>query len=227
MEDSPAYNAIISFIYLLGFAAVVGSTIWATARMKKAATAAIPDDECVACGSKAIEVIAVAAYRCTQCGYEGGSGLAKRAAKAHIQAVEAMSSDDKRRSGIGDLVEARTLLLAAQNTLESALTASRIDMMGVGGYERGRAKQNDLTSAAIDMARAQQHIRDASLKLGVLGDTGELDIDFNSQAFGLDIVADNLLVDFMVHGKIAETLARAKEMYAAVDSAIKALPVSG
>ena len=192
--------------------------IW---RMNKAKNAVISDEECVACDSKNVTILGEGTYHCNDCGYEGGSGVAKMQEDAHRATIAAMSDEDKKESGIKDLLEARTLLKAAQGTLSHVGTLSVIDIAGSGGMgDRGNAKQQDLVSAVGELMRAQAHIRDASLKLGD-NNTYDFDIEFDPTVFALDVAFDSMIAGIMVHAQIMTVQKHCQSMLVGVEGALE------
>ena len=219
MNGSDTSSLICNLLMCLGSLAIPGGIAYGIWRMNKASKAPISDNECVACGSKEVTVVAEGAYRCDACGYEGGSGLAKLQDEAHVKGIEAMSDEDKRRTGIADLKQERSLLMGAQGTLAGAARLSVMDMAG-GGGDRGQGKQSELVSAVKDMLEAQHHFRDAVLKLGQNG-TYAFDIEFDTGVFVMDIAADSLIAGVMMHAKIEEAKGHCERMLAAVEEALR------
>lgn len=225
MSDD-AVSLVFNLIFCLASLAIPAGIAFGIWRMNKASKARISDDECVACGSKDVTIVAEGAYRCNACGYEGGSGLAKLQDKARLDAILAMSDDDKRRSGIQDLTQARSLLLGAQGTLAGAATLSVMDLTGVGSGDRGQSKQSELVSAVKDMMEAQQHVRDAAIKLGQNA-TYHFDIDFDPATFALDVTLDSLIAGVVMHAKIEEARGHCSRMLSAVEGALARVPQNG
>jgi ribosomal protein L37AE/L43A len=139
-------------VYNLGLLAVVlvivGVVIWQVVKRTRALRAPISDDECVSCGSKQVTVLGPGTYRCDQCGYEGGSGMAAQKDHEQRERIARMDPAERRASGINDLQEARTLLRA---------------MMGAG-VVIGESS-SAIGVAQSNLAQAKQHLQLASLKL--------------------------------------------------------------
>ncbi len=194
--------------------------------LRKAAKAAISDDVCVACDSRALEWIADGAYRCMKCGYEGGSGQARIREEARLRRIEAMSPEARRESGIADLRDARMHVMSAQGTIAAARSLSTMDMAGLAGADAAREKQQEMANATTELQLAQERISDAAAKLDHPELRGpDLDIDFSSAAFGLDIHFDSLIGDLLVHDKIRKITSATESMLKGVEDALRRLGV--
>jgi len=137
---------IFKIVFVLIIVAVI---IWQAIKRSRALRDPISDNECVSCGSTSVTMLGPNAYRCDQCGYEGGSGVAAKRAQDQLDWIAQMDPALRQESGVKDLHEARTLLLS---TLGSGVT------IGESGAAIGTAQSN--------LAQAKQHLQQASLKLG-------------------------------------------------------------
>jgi len=71
-------------------------------------------ESCVACGSSAVMPIAFETYRCSECGHEGGEGLAEYLLERRRRGFDAMPESERLVSGHKDLLRARDDVRAAQ-----------------------------------------------------------------------------------------------------------------
>ncbi|MCB9754764.1 MAG: hypothetical protein H6713_32925 [Myxococcales bacterium] len=116
---------LIELVIQLGLVLLaLGFAAWQTYRLRRAATEDIASDQCVACDSRALATIAPGVYRCTQCGYQGGPGLAAHEANARAQERAALSPDERSARARACLYEALGALQRAdENPLEANVEA--------------------------------------------------------------------------------------------------------
>ena len=195
--------------------------IWEAFKFDRAAKAEIADDECVACGSKDLEELAPRAYRCLQCGYEGGSGLAEAHEAAARRELDELDPDQKRRKARALVDDARSLLTSARGTLDGAVIASVHDIVGIGGDPSGIAgegseKQQLMQRALQDTEQARRSLEDALYLLGEEGDTGEGE-DIGVGLAAADMYLDSPITDLMMHGRIEQLKDRVKGLLALTD----------
>lgn len=119
---------------------------------------------CAACGASERAEIGVDAYRCVSCGYEGGPGLAAMLEARRRELFALMPVDERRRSALVDLKEAKALTV-------SAIGALRRSFANPGGGPLAHGMSTQYVDAMQLLAEAQQRIADAELKLGVALDT--------------------------------------------------------
>lgn len=147
-DDAKAIGFYYNLFLLVVVLAIVGVVIWQIVKRTRAMKAPISDEECVSCGSKNVTILGPGNYRCNECDYEGGSGMAVKQDQEQRQRIEAMDPAERHASGIKDLHEARTLL--------SAMLGSGV-AIGESSSAIGVAQSN--------LAQAKQHMQLASLKL--------------------------------------------------------------
>ncbi len=128
-------------------------------RWKAAGKAEITDEECVACGARDLHSLGERAYRCLECGYEGGSGLAELHESARRQQWAGWSAAKLHRSAQVDLRQAQRFVLSAQGTLDGAARSAKLDLIGLsgagGGYDGPDETQAAVVSALGDLAEAR------------------------------------------------------------------------
>lgn len=170
-------------------------------------------------------VIAPAAYRCRVCGYEGGDGWgAYREQQRHAKFM-AMDPEARRASARDDLLEARRLLTSGIGDIEHARTLSGLDMIGLTAMSHGEvdgegAEKHDALTAGVGLIlEARGRARDAEMKLGTsLGPAATAEGGGASgMGADLDLHADNIFTDLLVHRDIGRTLDQARVMLHWVD----------
>ncbi len=218
---------VFYLVALLVGAVVVGIPIYKAMRMRRAESEPLADDVCVACNTKNVTILAPSVYRCNQCGFTGGSGMAEYQQQILRERAARMTPKERYLSALQDLRDARLALLGVEGLLQNAANLSTMDMVGMGGgLERGQAKQTALGAAIGQMRQAQEQIRTASTKLATSHMAPEeIGVDFGSAAFMLDVsfVADSFFVDLAVHMRIEKIRQQSKGMLAAVESALQRL----
>lgn len=147
-EDADTFSMIYNLSLLVIFLVIVAVVIWQIVKRTRAMNAPISDDECVSCGSKNVTVLGPGNYRCNECEYEGGSGMAAKQNQEQLDRINQMDPAARHASGVTDLHEARTLLLSM---LGAGVT------IGESSSAIGVAQSN--------LAQAKQHLQMASLKL--------------------------------------------------------------
>lgn len=148
MDNGDGGSLVTLAIYAVIGLAIVGTIIWQVMKRSRAMRAPIGDDECVSCDSRNVTLIGPGIYRCQDCGYEGGPGIAARQAQSQAAAIEQMSPEARRSSGIQDLQEARTMLMSVAGSSDSLVDAS-----------------GSVASMRSNLTLAKQQLQNASLKL--------------------------------------------------------------
>lgn len=219
-------RALFSLIPLLGPLLVGALAVgwWLrNRRLRASMTAAIDDASCVACGSTNLEVVAEGAYRCVDCGYEGGSGRAALQEAAERAAIEKLPMPERRQRARAEFEEARDLVLGALGGLQSVLSHSMHDMLGAG--DKGAAKQAELVSCLGELERAAHGVRRAAMLLG--DDALEVQVpEFDAFAWRFlgDLRGDALPRDFVVHKDIKRIAAEAELMQEGIEAALALTP---
>lgn len=199
-------------------------------RMGNALRADIADDRCVACDSTDIDKVADDAYRCRACGYEGGPGWARMQQEKAAARAAALPPAQRKKEAIQLLSEARTLLLGAKGTMSGALSASRQDMLGLGG-DQGRAgdlseKWGMVNTAMADVAEARNLVKKASMRLrdGIpgFGDDDDPTVGANI----LDRHVDGIAMDLMAHGQIGQMAGHVDGLLGAVEASLEKLGIT-
>lgn len=201
---------------------ILAVALWRAKKLKDAMKAPVRDDICVACNSSNLSILGPNVYRCKECGYEGGSGVAALRDAARAKKVDAMSPEDRRAAGLKDLEEARILLLGCEGIMANAAALSRQDMLGFA-REDGVHKQRELAHAIGEMMAAEKLVASARLKLGDTLDEAAhqaFEVDFASSEFFIDTAADNIFADIAVHSKIKKAAKRAEAMLNGVEGAL-------
>lgn len=199
--------------------------MWRMWKQRRALTADIADDSCVACDSRDLTSLGEDAYLCNACGYEGGSGLVRMQDAAQAEMWASWTPEKRRASALADLKEARTFLRSAEGRVEGAAGASRMDMIGLSsdnGSDVRNTKQTELSGAMGDMEIARKHLRDAQKKLGedvsLLHSGPE-----ETFSWELEQLWDGLLTDLNMHARINETRKRVATLITEVTTAIEAM----
>lgn len=118
---------------------VVGVLVWQGVKRVRAMREPLRDDRCVSCDSVRLSPLGPGRYRCQDCGYVGGSGMAAYQEQKQLEAVSALPTEDRLRGAIRDLEEARTLLRAILDS-SSAFWESG-GGVGMAEADLNRAKQ--------------------------------------------------------------------------------------
>lgn len=206
-------------------------SIWRAFKMDNAMREVSDGQQCVACDSPNTTLVGPAAYRCQDCGYEGGDGWAALARQKREAGFAQMSPEQRRESAKRDLIEARTLLLSGVGELERAASLSRMDMVGLSPYAHaevageGHEKHAAMTSGVGLLLEAKQLAQDAQAKLGIsLGAAAKTcGGGTTNTAAVLDLHLDNLFTDWAVHNDIQRTIVEGQQMQAAVDAVLETL----
>lgn len=99
-------------------------------------------------------------------------------------------------------------LAEAINSLNSAKGWSTFDMIG-GGMISTMIKHNHLGSAKDDIHRVQQALRHFQDELLDIKEHFQIDLKIGNMLTFADYFFDGLIVDWMVHGKISDSLSQA------------------
>ena len=180
------------------------------------------DDRCLACNSVNLTWLDTAAYRCHDCGLEGGSGLGQLKQRRRIESAMTLPPEERRSQALKTLGDARAMVVGAQGTLQAAHSYSMYDIAGFSA-DRGARKQHELFSAVSELIQAQRLVQIATNLLGQTSQPDDLGVDFLSTAFLLDTTFDNLLTDLAVHQEIERLRRMAQDMLEALDTAIAQL----
>lgn len=198
-------------------------------KMNRAMNAAGDASRCTACESTEVMQLAAAAYRCLSCGYEGGDGYAAYKTQQRAAKFAELPEEERRGQAKRKLENARHLLLSGIGDANHALTASALDIVGVGSMAyggssgEGNEKHNMLTAAVGMLLEAKNEMVDSQMLLGRPLFGGLLDGDMGGMGGGLaaaDLHLDNLFTDLLAHGKIQEVLKRAQTMKSAVEQVL-------
>jgi ribosomal protein L37AE/L43A len=196
-------------------------------RMRRSMDEPARDDACVACGNRSVQVVAPAVYRCGQCGYEGGSGLAARRTQQRREQIAGMSPEQRRMSAAQDLLEARTLLTSCLGDIASASSLAVMDLVNISSDPAGEGveKSQQLTAAIGLVLEARAKVADAELKLASnIGATqGELSAGGYLEGV-MDIQGDNIVADLMSMSRISAVGETARKLLADVERALARLP---
>ncbi len=198
-------------------------------KMKKAMNEESTGTSCTACDSTKVQVFAPAAYRCLDCGYEGGDGYAAYKQGQKAARFDQLSPEQRHAKAHEKLLAAQRLLLSGIGDAEHAKTLSGLDIMGIGSQAyggssgEGNEKQLVVTAAVGLMLEAKNDMSDAQLLMGtpifqhvIAGDMGGGSMELASA----DLYLDSLFTDLLAHGRIVEVVERAKSMKDAVDQVL-------
>ena len=182
-------------------------------------------DQCVACEGRNVTLLGPAAYRCNDCGYEGGDGWAARAQAERAAAIRQMPVERRHASARQHLLEARRLLLAGVGEIERARSLSRLDIVGLSPMSygevmgEGHEKQDALTSGVGLLLEAKQLVQTAEVELGIsLGEAARAEGGgLNGAVAAFDLYMDNVFADALAHRNIVQTLDQARAMQSAVE----------
>mgnify|MGYP007022320200 CR=1 FL=1 len=115
---------------------------------------------CVSCQSQDVTLLAARVYRCNQCGYEGGPGMADLLKQRRRMAIERMPPDERRESALNDYREARRLLLSAQGTMKALYAYTYRGNRDEAELERSQ----EAMGIARMVIEALEHIEEAGIK---------------------------------------------------------------
>lgn len=164
----------------------------AARRMANAAKASIPDDECVSCGSREVQVQSAGAYVCLACGYEGGSGRAAIQRDALAERYASLSPE-ARREAVTDHVRTAARILSDDDGTAALGGAAQMVM---GSRELSRDEGFDATRSTLadDLCAAASELELAGTIAGgeVVLSNG-LAVDAKGVARSLLEVQDKLL----------------------------------
>ena len=181
-------------------------------RMNRAMSEDIAGDVCIACNGENLEELGPEAYRCNDCGYEGGSGQTQLMESERQRAFEEMGPAMRIQSARKDLRYAQSLLQSSIGTLESSRRTAVRDLvgtgslMGMGGEVDDR--QNLLTTALGDYEHARRAVLDACSKLRLPDTIAAFESDDIS--FGKWILDDLSLSKFSGALAMMDTIEAAK-----------------
>ena len=203
--------------------------VFQAGKMERAMREASTGSACTACESSNVHVFAAAAYRCLDCGYEGGDGYAAFKQGQKAASYEQLSPQERHAKAHQKLLDAQRLLLSGMGDAEHAMSLSGLDIVGIGSQAYGGAagegneKQNALTAAVGLMLEAKNDMVDAQMLMGtpvfqhvIAGDMGGGSMVLASA----DLYLDNIFTDLLAHGRIREVVERARAMKAAVDDVL-------
>src|SRR5262245_29148002 len=122
-------------------------------RMRAAERAALPSDECLACGSRELDRVAQGVARCRACGFVGGPGMVARQRERRLEALRRLTPAQLRALALTKLCEAQRLLPEAQESIEDAAKRSIVDIVGLSP-DRGVEKLNSFGVAVRHMRTA-------------------------------------------------------------------------
>ncbi len=132
---------------------ITGAFVFAALRWDKkrreALKADISDSECVSCGSKDVTELSPGAYRCNECGYEGGSGVQAAKDEAKKEKVASLSDEDKR-------IKALKIIAEGQRVLDAHLGA-------LSGTDVGEHLVDELIQAESEVGKVVADLKDLQL----------------------------------------------------------------
>lgn len=180
-------------------------------KMRKAMTSTSGGETCVACDSTRTTLLAEGAYRCDDCGYEGGDGYAAMTTANERAAIDRLSPEVRRQKAQDKLVDARRILLGAWGTMKAAKWSSVSDMVGLGGAaslgatgDGGLRKMAELNAVISEMLHAKRDIDDGLYLL--YGDEVPATVGFDDHIShlwaSLDLYMDNVVADLVFHLKL-------------------------
>jgi len=153
--------------------------LFSESRRKKAMGEELNSSECVACDSSDVTSLGPDAYKCNQCGYQGGSGLAAMHESKRLASFDAMDPAERAQSAVADFREAESLLIGCQGSLAGARNAAVTDYLTGSQYAGPDGdmdeKQGLLTSVYQDYDLARRAVKDAAYKLQLPGTVAEFE----------------------------------------------------
>ncbi len=195
-------------------------------KMNRAMREGSTGSSCTACDSANVHVFAPAAYRCLDCGYEGGDGYAAYKQGQKAASFEQLSAEERHARAHRKLLDAQRLLLSGIGDAQHAMKLSGLDIVGIGSQAyggsagEGNEKQMALTAAVGLLLEAKNDMVDAQMLMGtpvfqqvIAGDMGGGSMALASA----DLYLDNIFTDLLAHGRIMEVVNRARTMKDAVD----------
>lgn len=198
-------------------------------KMEKAVNEETSASQCVACSSQSVSTIAERAYRCDDCGYEGGPGWAGLAQQRKAERIAAMSPGARRQRARECLLEAAQLLEVGMADLEQASRESVYDIVGLNvgegfGEGEGAAKLTRLTAGIGRMLEARTAAIEAELCLQIRLELGPVDPRSGTARIHVlteaDLWFDNLVVDAMTRARVRDTIAQAQALRGVVADAL-------
>lgn len=199
------------------------------AKMDRAMREGATGSACTACESANVHIFAPAAYRCLDCGYEGGDGYAAYKLGQRAAAFEQLPPEERHARAHEKLLDAQRLLLSGIGDAQHAMKLSGLDIVGIGSQTygdsagEGNEKQMAVTAAVGLLLEAKNEMVDAQMLMGAPVFQHVIAGDMGGGGMGLasaDLYLDNLFTDLMAHGRIMEVVHRAKRMKAAVDQVL-------
>lgn len=109
----PTSDLLVTGLVALVFFAFAMRQRW---RLKKAISAEISDEVCVACDRAELELTGAGPYRCSACGYEGGSGQREARIAAERERIASLGPVERHTEALYVLTESRSLLLSAHGS---------------------------------------------------------------------------------------------------------------
>jgi len=141
--------------------------------------------------------------------------LSEREGQAQAYSVEleeAISAGEKVKNALMDAI----------NSLESAASWGTFDMFG-GGTLSGMVKHSHIDEAEEALHRAQSRMRHFQKELLDVQTQAELTIDISGMLRFADFFFDGFIVDYMVQGKINDSLDETKDQHAKVSTILQKL----
>ncbi len=189
-------------------------------RMQAAADEPLPSDECVACGSRDVEVVASGVIRCRLCDFLSGEGIAAWNRARRLQELARLSPEERRAHAIDQLRQARRALTEAERALDAAASASVADIAGFS-VDRGAEKQTDFVAALRHMSMAQNLASEAAECARIRAPiSGVADIADSSLLLALDTawLTDGWIVDCEAHARIGDARSQLREIEYATET---------
>ena len=129
----------------------------------------ISDFVCTACEGTDLTTLAKGVYRCNQCGYQGGSGMADWLKEKRRHAVDEISGEQRKERVVKNLSEARRLVTSALGTIDGGLDlAETVNALTVNSLsadrhtrQHRRRTESEQDEGATQLIKAMQLLTEA------------------------------------------------------------------
>jgi hypothetical protein len=165
MFSGPVIGVFVGVVVVLLVVVVVVTS-------RSLASPELEDDGCMACGCTVRHALGPGAYRCAECGYEGGPGWAALRDREQLQRHASLGPAERTRAVLGDLLHARVQLMTAVDRLawlelEWALLVTELadEWIGPAGDPELPEIERPTLDALERIAEAERALADARLKL--------------------------------------------------------------
>ncbi len=194
-------------------------------RTQKALREPIGGDVCVACQSTSVTNFAPACYRCDDCGFQWGEGLAHHAARLRQAEVEKLEPEQRTAYIRRELDEARAHLAAAGPLLEHACRQLGADVVVGRGFGSGdmysRNRTEGMVQAARELGLAQKRMKQAAAAHGY--EAEQVNVDVGGPLLAFDTFFDSFVFDAVNHHQVSELKQKHAHMSQIVAQARQAL----